>query len=252
MSPKISRTAVLASTSVVAAGALVFGAVAAASAAPQPRAVAITSSSSSAAPSGVTADITVTIEADDDVNPASRVIAANDVPVGDDVELDFAKGEYVNIESPDFMCVGFSVDIDLDPQAVDIYEDSGDCSVEVLTSVKVEITLTGASFGTVTLTSDNLFTSEVIEVPEEEIPDVIEGFGGLSGNGSFRCGPSFVTALDAPFPVLTALSASGSRFVALWSGSQFGAVAGGSANFSFALAAAPGATPVLASPVLTG
>ena len=260
MSPTISRTATLASASVVAASALVFGAVAAASAAPQPRAVAITSSSSSPATSSATethegsevyADITVTLEWEDGEDYESRIFGAYDVEVGDGVELDFGNGDYVDISNINDMCVGLSVDVSLDPQAVDVYEDSGDCFPETLTSVTVEVVLSGATFGTVTVTADDLFTEETIEVPEDEEPVLEEAFG-LTSQGTFRFGRSIVTGLAAPFPVLTSATASGSTFVATWVGTQATGLSGGSASFRFAPAAAPGATPVLASPVFTG
>ena len=256
MSPTISRTAVLASASVVAASALVFGAVAAASAAPQPRAVAITSSTSSAPAtettkgSEVLADITVTIKRTDSEVNWTKVIYVTGVPVADGVELEYG-AEGVNVDYEWDVCLGISVDVSLDPQKVEVYDDSPDCFPTQVNSVEVKVVLTGATFGTVTVGSDQLFAEPlIIDEPDFELR-LDAAAHELTAEGNFRFGRSVVTGLSAPFPVLSSVSASGSTFTALWQGAQAAPIAGGTAAFNFA-AAATGATPVLATPVFTG
>lgn len=140
-----------------------------------------------------------------------------------------------------------NVDVSLDPLTVSInggeYNDFG--------YAYLEVTLTGASFGTVTVTNDNLFstTPRGVDGPPDGPVQPDNQASGLTGTAGSRLSRSVITAL-LPNVSLQSYGVSGSTFAATWLGTDWTAMSG-SATFSF-VRTANGPVVSDANPVFTG
>lgn len=186
----------------------------------------------------VYADIYVALdgpEGDRDAGP--MVFSATNRLVGDGPELTGAD----LTSNPSEYYGDIVVDISLDPSTVTV---TGGDEWDYFGDAYLSITLHGATFGSVTLVSDDLFQAEG-DLPEGTGPAAL-GFAGPSGHGAAA---PIMTALT-PLPTLQSYGASGTVFTAHWAGTSWYGMSGGT-QFSFVLgAAAP--TASAGNPVFAG
>jgi len=169
----------------------------------------------------VTADIDFAFDYTSTWDGDPLSISVEDVPVNGDIELPAAHMPYD--EDPEAYCPGPDIDIAADLSSVTITGQDGmdGCGIQV---ARLEITLHGGEFDTLTVGSDHFF----IEAPEGS--DESEGgqlssdqFGGGGGLGGFSQG-FHMAIVDRP--TVQDSGASGAEFYAEWEGDRHGFMTG--------------------------
>lgn len=191
---------------------------------------------SPATPPAHFATITLTLSLDPepgaDGDPIVESFSVTNAPVGDGLELLGTR----SAEQSALGCTAAVVDIAANLSSVSVGAEGPVC---MLTGMKVVITIDGVTFAAVTAGNDTLFA--LLDAEEAR------GAGGPGHPAMLRLVPA---ALNAPYPVLTSATASGSTLTLTWHGSEPARMMGG-ASFALTLGAA-GAKPASGFPVFTG